>query len=49
MNSSEEVPKNGRGSNTTKEQLNYILEWLEVESNFKLITGGSKSSQVIDL
>ena len=39
--------RKGRGSQTTWSQLSAILEWLEISSNFKLITGGASQNHVV--
>lgn len=37
----------GRGEQMNYAQIAHVLDWLEVESNFKLITGGNDQQEVV--
>ena len=39
--------RKGRGSQTTWYQANAMLEWIETPADFKLITGGAATNQVV--
>lgn len=47
QNLGKSADRKGRGTQTSWGQLNAILEWLEIPSNFRLITGGASQNQVI--